>query len=504
MSEETKPVETVNSRKLMAAALFCAIVNGCTMGVDQSMMNNLNMIDQYIDYFNLDANLEGLFSAAINIGSVIGGFFASQLIELKGVGRRGGIFISCLITYLGVGLQTGAKNRAMFIIARIFIGIAVTINAVSAPTYVAEMVKAKDRGFFAGIYMASWYFAAIITTGISLGTYTLNSTWAWRGISVWQLCPSILSILVLPFIPETPRYLMFTGKEDQALDILKKYHGNGVETPLVQYEFSEIKSVLDYEKAHKVSWLDMVKTKGNRWRLWIIFWMGVASQLTGSNIVGTYLGLFLDNSGITSTRRQIVLNLTLQVCNLVFAVLGSVFTERLGRVPIILYATVFMGICMFIMGALQSKFADGTNVAGSNALIFMAYLFSVTYSFSFTPLCVSYPVEILNYSIRTKGMAFSQVITFGFGFFNQYVIPIALDHISWKYYMINGVYNFLQAALFYFTLVETKGLTLEEVDEKFDGVSHTKMPITAGATPDTKASGDLELIAGSSSEKEKN
>ncbi|QPG74619.1 hypothetical protein FOA43_001951 [Brettanomyces nanus] len=475
-TEKTKE-GTVNSRRLMAVALFCAIINGCTMGVDQSMMNNLNMIDQYIDYFNLDSNMEGLFSAAINIGSVVGGFFASQLIEINVVGRKGGILISCLLTYLGVGLQTGAQNRAMFIIARIIIGIAVTINAVSAPTYVAEMVKAKYRGFFAGVYMASWYFAAIITTGISLGTYTLQSTWAWRGISLWQLCPSLFAVVILPFIPETPRFLVFVGREDDALDVLKKYHGNGLETELVKNEFLEIKNVLNYEKESKIGWIDLLKTKGNRMRMWIIFWMGVASQFTGSNIVGTYLGLFLDNSGITSTRKQIVINLTLQVCNFVFAILGSWLTEGWGRRPIIVYSTVFMGICLFIMGALQSKFSDGSSTAGSNALIFMVYLFSVTYAFSFTPLCISYPVEIVNYSIRTKGMAISQIVTFAFGFFNQYALPIALDHISWKYYMINGTYNFLQALLFYFIIVEVKGLTLEEIDEKFDGVSHTHVPI---------------------------
>ena len=60
-------------------------------------------------------------------------------------------------------------------------------------------------------------------------------------------------------------------------------------------------------------------------------------------------------------------------------------------------------------------YADSTNVNGSNAVIFLIYLFSATYAFSFTPLCVSYPVEIVNYSIRTKGMAFSQIVTFGFG-----------------------------------------------------------------------------------------
>ncbi|VEU22146.1 DEKNAAC103127 [Brettanomyces naardenensis] len=448
--------------------LLCAIVNGCTMGVDQSMMNNLNMIDLYINYFHLDADLEGLFSASVNIGSVLGGFFASQSIEIRCVGRKGGILLSCLITFVGVALQTAAQNRAMFIIARILIGIAVTVNAVAAPTYVAEMVKSQYRGFFTGIYMASWYLAAVVTTAISLGTYTIDSTWAWRSISLWQLSPSLFAITLLPFIPETPRFLVFVGREADALQVLKTYHGDGLETAVVQKEFLEIKERISLEMESQVGWIDMVRSHSNRWRLWIIFWMGIASQFTGSNIVGTYLGLFLDNSGISSTRRQIVINLTIQFCNLIFAVLGSWLTERWGRTPIIVNSTIFMGLCLFIMGTLQRFYSDGHSVAGSNALIFMVYLFSITYAFSFTPLCVSYPVEILNYSIRTKGMAFSQVVTFGSGFFNQYVLPIALSHLSWRYYMINASYNMAQAGLFYLILVEVKGLTLEEIDEKFE------------------------------------
>jgi MFS family permease len=196
MSEET----VVNSRLLMAIAVYCVVMNGCTMGFDQSMMNNMNIITQYLDYFNLDASYEVLFSAAINIGSVIGGFFSSQLIDLKYVGRKGGILISSLITFLGVALQTAARNRAMFIMGRIIIGIAVTVNAVAAPTYVAELAHPKDRGFLTGIYMASWYFAAIIVTGISLGTYNLDSTWSWRAISLCQITPSVLVIPVLYFI----------------------------------------------------------------------------------------------------------------------------------------------------------------------------------------------------------------------------------------------------------------------------------------------------------------
>ncbi|EGV61632.1 hypothetical protein PSN45_000312 [Yamadazyma tenuis] len=457
--------------------IICATINGATMGVDQSMMNNLNIIDQYIEYFDLDANYEGLFSAAINIGSVVGGFFASQLIDLKSVGRKGGILISCLITFVGVALQTAAQNRAMFVIARIIIGIAVTVNAVAAPTYVAELAKPQNRGLVSGIYMSSWYFAAIITTGIALGTYTRSDSWAWRGISLWQITPSVLVLPLLAFIPETPRFLVYTDRPDEALKVLIRYHGNGERTPLVEAEFEEIRQTLQYEKESNIGWLDMLRTPGNRKRVWIIFWMGVFSMLCGTNIVSTYLGLFLDYAGITSTRKQIVINLTMQVVNLFFAIAGSYFTDGWGRVPILFWSTNLMAITLFLMGGLVKLYSDGHSTNGTNAVIFLVYLFSAVYSFSFTPLCVSYPVEIVNYSIRTKGMAFSQIVTFGFGFFNQYVIPLAMDAISWKFYIINACYNIVQAVIIYFSFVETKGLSLEEIDEVFDGVLHTDVRI---------------------------
>ncbi|ODV85754.1 hypothetical protein CANARDRAFT_198101 [[Candida] arabinofermentans NRRL YB-2248] len=462
----------------MAFPYIVSITSAMIMGFDQSMMSNLNMIESYLDYYNLDSSTEGLFSASINIGSVVGGFFAAQLIDLRFVGRRGGMAISCILAFIGVAIQTAAQNRGMFVAGRIILGISITINACSAPAYVSECCTSKYRGLISGIYMAIWYFASIFTNLVSLYTYTLTSQWSFRALSLWQLTPAILSFPFIYAIPESPRFLVSIGKEQQALNFLIEYHGNGEETELVKAEFQEIMEVLTYEKEHKAGWFDIFKTIPNLKRFNIIFWMGVASQLTGSNIVGTYIGTYLDLAvpGI-STRTSIILNMVLQVTNFFCAMAGSYLTEPFGRVRILVWSTFLMAACMFLMGGLQKAFQDGTNTNGSNALVFLAYFFSGVYSFSYTPLCVTYPVEVLNYSLRAIGMAQSQIITFAFGFFNQYVIPIALDHISWKFYFINGGYNIIQAVIMMLTFVEVKGLTLEEIDEKFEGVSHTTLRI---------------------------
>lgn len=88
-------------------------------------------------------------------------------------------------------------------------------------------------------------------------------------------------------------------------------------------------------------------------------------------------------------------------------------------------------------------------------------------------LAFVYPPEILKFSQRAKGVAASQAIGYGFSCMNQYTLPIAIAKISWRYYAIVGGWNVLIIALMWWLFIETKGRTLEEIDEIFEGVLHT-------------------------------
>lgn len=88
-------------------------------------------------------------------------------------------------------------------------------------------------------------------------------------------------------------------------------------------------------------------------------------------------------------------------------------------------------------------------------------------------LAYTYPPEVLRYSQRAKGVVVAQAIGYAFSFLNLYTAPLALEKIGWKYYAINGSWNFGILIVVYWLFVETKGRTLEEIDELFDGMVYT-------------------------------
>ncbi|KUI55193.1 Lactose permease [Cytospora mali] len=463
---------TQNGQVLMGLVLLTAVFNGCTQGYDQSSMNNFNLISQYTEYFHLDDNLLGVNTAMINAGSVLGGLFAGQLCDKWG--RRAGILASAILTFIAVAIQASATKEAAFIVGRILLGVSITINGCAAPSWVMEMAHPKNRALLGGLYMAIWYLAAIVVAGISLATYTIPSTWAWRGIAIGQVVPSLLAVCILPFTPESPRWLISQERYEEALQLLAVLHANGDEhNTLVQAEFKQICDVLGYEKQHKKNWMTLIVPKSNLRRFLIVIVLNVAAEVVGSNIVSFYLGIVFDNAGITSIRKQVLANLVLMVLSLFSAVGGSVAIEKLGRKAMLFSSSVAVSFFLALMAILSALYGDGSNESASWAYVAIIFLFLLSYSFAWTPLTFVYPIEILTYTQRAKGLAVGQMACYAFGFVNQYTTPIAINNIGWRYYAINAAWDAVICLIIWYWFVETKGLALEEVDQIFEGVVHS-------------------------------
>ncbi len=202
--------------------------------------------------------------AIINAGSVAGGLFAGQLCDTWG--RKAGVATSAAITIIAVAIQASATHEAAFLVGRLLLGMSITVNGTAAPVWVMEMAYPNKRGFLGGIYMAIWYFAAIIVSCVSLGTYQFNSTWAWRGLALvsrleiamakslltlfqGQLVPSLLSLSLIFWMPESPRWLISKDRDEEAFNLLVMLHGKGdVNDALVQAEFKQIRDTLHFER----------------------------------------------------------------------------------------------------------------------------------------------------------------------------------------------------------------------------------------------------------------
>ena len=205
----------------------------------------------------------------------------------------------------------------------------------------------------------------------------------------------------------------------------------------MQHEFQEIKAALHFDRsvAGNTGWKSLVTTPGNRRRMLIIVAIAFFSQWSGNGLVSYYLNKVFDDIGITGTGTQLLINGILQVWNLGWAVYASFMVDRLGRRFLFLISAGLMTLFYMAQAICFSEYAQHGTAAAGHAVIAFIFLFYAAYDLAFTPLIISYTVEILPYNIRAKGFnVFSFVISVAL-IFNQYVNPIALDALGWKYYV---------------------------------------------------------------------
>lgn len=94
----------------------------------------------------------------------------------------------------------------------------------------------------------SWSIGSIVAAWLTFGTREINSDWSWRLPSLLQMTPSVIQLCTIWFLPESPRWLISKDRDAEALEALKKYHGNGEETELVKLEYREIRTAINLEK----------------------------------------------------------------------------------------------------------------------------------------------------------------------------------------------------------------------------------------------------------------
>lgn len=187
--------------------------------------------------------------------------------------------------------------------------------------------------------------------------------------------------------------------------------------------------------ATNVGWKILIATPGNRKRMRIIVALAFFSQWSGNGLVSYYLTKVFDQIGITGSSTQLLINGILQIWNLGWAVFASFMVNRLGRRFLFLLSAALMTLFYMAQAICFAEYAEHGRPAAGHAVIAFIFLFYAAYDVAFTPLIVSYTVEILPYGIRAKGFnVFNFVVSLAL-IFNQYVNPIALDALSWKYYV---------------------------------------------------------------------
>ncbi|KAF9632465.1 putative hexose transporter protein [Lasiodiplodia theobromae] len=342
----------------------------------------------------------------------------------------------------------------------------------SAPLLVMELAYPTHRGKLTTMYNTLWYVGSIVAAWTVYGTVKYTSDAAWRiPVGVQAAMPAI-QLIGIWFLPESPRWLCAKDRASEAFEVLAKYHANGdTHSAFIEQELFEIQETIRLEQQNSHgSWADLVRTPGNRKRLLLIILTAFFSQCSGNGLVSYYIHDILTSVGVHDASDQSIINGGLQIWSFLVAVLFSVLlVDRLGRRTLFLTAGVGMLIAFSIWTACSAVYADTGNKAAGGAVIAMIFAFYGVAGFAWPGLTVSYCAEILPFHIRAKGLAVTMAGTAASSVFNQYVNPIGLAALHWKFYFVYIAILVLECGAIYFLYVETRGPTLEEIARLFDG-----------------------------------
>jgi MFS family permease len=186
----------------------------------------------------------------------------------------------------------------------------------------------------------------------------------------------------------------------------------------------------------------------------------------------------MDTVGIKDKNTQALVNGIINIWNWLLALTTALFVERVGRRPLFRISTLGMLVVFIGWTVASARFAETEARSAGLAVMALIFVYEIFYCMAFSPLPVAYSVEVLPYSIRAKGMATYVFSTKAAVFVNQYVNPIGLEAISWKFYLVYIVVLAVESFIAYGWFVETKGRTLEEIAIIFDG---DVGDVTAGA-----------------------
>jgi MFS family permease len=359
---------------------------------------------------------------------------------------------------------------------------------------IGELAYPAHRGTLTSLWGPSWNMGAIVAAWTTYGTFRIPTNWAWRIPSAIQGVPTIFVLLTVWFIPESPRWLASKGRDEEARAILAKWHCNGdFQDPLLAFEYDEILESIRIENESKLtsSYLSLFKSPGNRNRMRVIIPLAFFSQWSGSGLISYYLTLVLDGIGITAAGNQTLINGILQVWGFAISIIGSILVDRVGRRRLILISIGGMGVCfvcwticsaLYTQSTVAKDLATGLalhpNYSAGHAVLAFIILYNAFYAIGMSPVQNTYDIEICSTQIRAKALTMGSLSINIALIFNQYVNPIALGKLNWKYYIVYDIWLVFEFVYIFAFFLETLGkngpLPLEETIFLFDEPLRTK------------------------------
>lgn len=406
----------------------------------------------------------GTVIALYTVGGIFGSLSCIYLGDLWG--RRKVIFITNLIAIIGAILMATSFDFAQFIVARLVLGLGIGGCIATVPVWHSEISPPDKRG------------SSVITDGIFLGAGVTLALWielgfyfvrdnsvSWRFPLAFQILMSGTACVFVTMLPESPRWLIKKGEVEEGRRVLAALLDTDENSDVINENIQSIESSLSHTSG---SWTKLFKNGEQRifHRAYLAATGQMFQQMCGVNLITYYATVIFEQYlGMTPVQSRILsAAMTLMQC--LGGYLAYYTIDRLGRRPLMLWSAGAMTICMAgLAGTTSPPAADNTG-ALAMAVVFL-YFFQFIFTVGFSGMTFLYATEMAPLEVRASVNAISTATVWSFTFLIAQVTPVGFATIGNRYYIIFAVINAAIVPSVYFFFPETKGRSLEEIDEIF-------------------------------------
>jgi sugar porter (SP) family MFS transporter len=433
---------------------FFGALGGVLFGYDTGVISGALLFIP--NDFKLSPFLQGAIVAGLLLGAMIGAALAGRLSDV--LGRRRLIMIAAVVFIAGALVCAFAPTVAVLVVGRVILGLAVGSAALVVPLYLSEIAPTEIRGAITSLNQL------MIVGGILLAFIVnaiLASSGNWRLMLGLAAVPALVLLVGMALMPETPRYLVHTGEEQDARQVLEELPGE--DHP--QERIDEINEV-EQEEQIESGVGALLRAKWVRPALIVACGLAVFQQLVGINTIIYYAPTTLTNVGFAKTS-AIYANLIIGVINVGMTVVAIKLVDRVGRKPLLLAGVAGMVTSLLVLGISNAALPTPHHPGDPAAIITLVCLATFIASFAETwgPVVWVMIPEVLPLSVRGTAMGVAVFLNWAANFLVSQTFPPLLNGVGPGPVFIGYAVLGIVAALFVKAMVtETKGRSLEEIE----------------------------------------
>lgn len=439
--------------KYVTLVSIVAALGGLLFGFDTAVVSGA--IGFMKEKFGLNEFQVGWAVSSLIVGCILGAALTGIIADK--FGRKKVLIAAALLFIIGTLGSAIPSTFSGYIIARMIGGLGIGITSTLCPLYNAEIAPAKYRGrlvalnqlaVVTGIFVV--YFVNMGIAGMGDHAWGVENAWRWMfGVGV---IPGVLFLVLLFFVPESPRWLITQGRPADSLPILVKIHGE----ELARQEVLDIKESF---KEKQGSLRDLFKP-GLRLALIVGVMLAVLQQVTGINAVMYYAPEIFKQAG-AGTNGALVQTIMVGFINFVFTILALWLIDRVGRKALLLIGSSLMAVCLLVIG-----FAFQTGHTSGLLILISILVYVAAFAISLGPVVWVIMSEIFPNHIRGKATAIASMMLWLADYVVSQSFPPLLSSagpaITFWIFGVLALFTFL----FTWRVVpETKGKSLEQIEE---------------------------------------